>query len=141
MLAGAAAWSDWTRREVPNPLIAALGGMWIVAALWAPGAVGGPPSAALVCGAAALAAGFVLFLPGWIGAGDGKLMGALGLWLGPHDLPIALLGAAGLLTALLVPVLARVPCDFRERGLPVACALAPPAIALLAARAYDAAWV
>lgn len=139
-LAVGAMWTDWCRRDVPHALVLGLAGLWCVAAVFAPTALGGTPDAALLCGAAALAVGFLLFLPGWLGGGDGKLVGALALWLGPQDLAIALLASAALLLMLLMaPALGGIGRDFRARGIPFACAFVPPSVLLLAARALDAA--
>ena len=133
-------WTDWRRRDVPHAVVLGLAGLWCVAAVAAPEALGGTPAAALLCGAVALVAGFLLFLPGWLGGGDGKLAGALALWLGPQDMAIALLASAALLLALLVaPAFGGLAQDFRTRGIPFACAVVPPFALLLAARAVDAA--
>ncbi len=137
---GGAMWTDWRRREVPHGLVLGLAGLWCAAAVSAPTALGGEPGAALACGGAALAVGFLLFQLGWLGGGDGKLVGVLALWLGPQDLAIALVASAMLM--LLMLLMSRVPggigLGFRSRGIPFACAVVPPAAALLAARALDA---
>ena len=132
----AAAWSDWRRRQIPQWTVAGLAGLWALAALLAPEALGGAAWwAALLCGLAALGAGFGFYAAGALGGGDGKLLGALALWLGPRDLGWALLGGAGVLALFLAAVLIRRPSELRKGGLPFGCALAPPAVALLAARA------
>ena len=139
-LAVAAMWTDWRRRDVSHAVPLGLAGLWCVAVALAPAALGSTLAAALLCGAVALVAGFLLFLPGWLGGGDGKLVAALALWLGPQDLAIALLASAALLLALLLmPVFSGSAHAFRARGIPFACAFVPPSAVLLAARALDAA--
>lgn len=46
----------------------------------------------LATGVALFAALFVVWSRGWIGAGDVKLAAAVGLWIGPEQLPLFLLG-------------------------------------------------
>ena len=133
-VAAASAWTDWRSRAVPLWIPAVLAGLWTATAVAAPGALGGSAWAGLVCAAAALAVGFVFYALGWLGGGDGKLLGALALWLGPHDLGFALIGGAVLLAALALPALAGRAVEFRRRGIPFACAVAPPAVVLLVAR-------
>ncbi|MCY3819777.1 MAG: prepilin peptidase [Gammaproteobacteria bacterium] len=130
-----AVWTDVKHREVPHWIVGALVALWAVAAVVAPEALGAAPLTGLVCGATALAVGFFLHALGWLGGGDGKLLAALALWLGPADLGFALLatGLIGLVLAL--PALLRRPASFRDRGIPYACAIAPPAAAILAVRA------
>ena len=130
-----AALSDWRYRRVPNWVVAVLVGAWIVAVAAAPEAratvLGG-----LACGGACLVLGFTAYLAGWLGAGDGKLLSALGLWLGPQDIGVALLGSSALLFAMWAFALAGPDRgSFRSRGIPFACALAPPSAVLLAAGA------
>jgi prepilin peptidase CpaA len=79
-LAGTACWFDVRTRRIPNRLTfpgAALGVMAATAAHGGPGAV---------WSAAGLLVGLMLFFPLFVlkglGAGDVKLMGALGAWLG-----------------------------------------------------------
>ena len=130
-----AVWTDVKRREVPHWITVAIVVLWIVAAFAAPEALVGDPLMGLVCGAAALAVGFCLHALGWLGGGDGKLLAALAMWLGLADLGLALLatGLFGLLLAL--PALLWHSTLFRDRGIPYACAIAPPAATILAARA------
>lgn len=40
----------------------------------------------LAAGVLMLVLGVVLFIPGWFGGGDGKLMAAIGLWIGADNL-------------------------------------------------------
>ena len=130
-----AVWTDIKRREVPHWIIGTLVVLWVLAAVMAPEALNGEPMMGAVCGAAALVVGFWLHALGWLGGGDGKLLAALAMWLGPADLGLALLatGFFGLLLA--APALLRLSTLFRERGIPYACAIAPPAAAILATRA------
>ena len=132
-----AVWTDVKHREVPHWIVGALVSLWALTAAFAPEALGGDPVAGIACGAAALVAGFVLHALGWLGGGDGKLLAAMAMWLGPADLGLALLatGVFGLLLAL--PALLRLSTLFREQGVPYACAIAPPAAAILAARAMS----
>ena len=115
--------------------MAGLVALWPITVWLAPEVLGARPWAALVCGAGGLAAGYGFHALGWLGGGDGKLLAALALWLGPKDLGLWLLATAalGLLLALLA--LARPAGDFRTRGIPFAWAMVPPAATLLIARA------
>lgn len=133
-LAFAAMWTDLRRRQIPHWIVAGIVGCWVVAALFARGVLGASPLASILCGSAMLLVGFVLHACGWLGGGDGKLLAALALWLGPSETGWALIatGAIGLLLTLL----ALVRChEWRQRGIPYAIAIAPPASTLLALRA------
>ena len=79
--------------------------------------------------------GFAFHALGWLGGGDGKLLAALALWLGPADVGMALLGTGGL--GLLVVLAAHLwpNSEWRRDGVPWAIAIAPPAAAVLALRA------
>ena len=129
------AWTDWRRREIPHWALLAVGVGWFVVAFALPQGLGGTVSGALMCGAAGLAMGVALYSFGLLGGGDGKLLAVLGLWLGTPDFGVALLAGAGLLALFLVPARADPGHSFNRRGIPCACALAPPAAVLLAARA------
>ena len=96
-----AVWTDVKRREVPHWIIGTLVVLWVLTAVMAPEALNGEPMMGVVCGAAALVVGFCLHALGWLGGGDGKLLAALSMWLGPADLGLALLatGFFGLLLA------------------------------------------
>lgn len=133
-LAAAAAWTDWRRREIPHWVTVGLLAVWGLAAAFARPALGSTIMAGLVCGALGLALGAAFYAFGWLGGGDGKLMAVLALWLGPYEAGFALLAAAALLLLLLVAARRR-GSRMRRRGIPFACALAPPSAALLAARA------
>ena len=129
------AWTDWQRREIPHWALLVLVAGWLVVAFAVPQGVGGTVSGALLCGGAGLVAGVALYSFGLLGGGDGKLLAVLGLWLGPPDFGFALLAGAGLLALFLVAARADQGHSFHARGIPCACALAPPAAVLLASRA------
>ena len=129
-----AAWADWRRRQIPHWPVAALVAAWGVVAVAAPAA--GPPLAGAACGTGALGVGAAMWSAGWLGAGDVKIAAAIGLWLGPAEFGLALVGAGVLMLAMLATAFA-LGGDFVRRGLPVACALAPPAATLLVRRAAD----
>lgn len=135
VVALAAMWTDWRRREVPDWIVGGLLCLWIVTFVFAPDALGFGAWSALLCGAVALAVGLACHAFGWLGGGDGKLLAVLALWLGPRDLPLALLGMALTGGVLVAAALVVRDGDFRRRGIPFACAMAPPAAALLLARA------
>ena len=128
-------YTDGRRREIPHWLVLALALIWLPVAWLAPAALAASPWAALGCGIAGLAVGFALHALGWLGGGDGKLLAVLALWLGPRDLGPWLLAAALLGLLLITPALIGRGAGFRSRGIPFAWALAPPAAALLLARA------
>ena len=91
---------------VPDWAVLALLGLWGVSALLAPWALGTTPLAGLACGCAGLGAGFAFHALGWLGGGDGKLLAAVALWLGPADVGFGLLAARGAAAA----------CDVRGRA-------------------------
>lgn len=136
-LLGAAVVFDLLRREVPNVVPLALLGLFLIqiavvghrelTPLWAHFATGG----------ALLALGFVLFLMGALGAGDGKLMAAAALWVGPGGIGTFLFGVG--LLGFLVALICLLPYESTRRwrdNIPFAVAISPPAIALLTLRAF-----
>ena len=131
----AALYTDWRQREIPHWLGLGLGLLWAVAAWLAPEALDAAPLIALACGAGALAVGFALHALGWLGGGDGKLLAALAVWIGPVDLVWWLVATALLGLLLLLFALMRRSGDLRTRGIPFAWAMAPPAIVILLERA------
>ena len=131
-----AAWADWRRRRIPHWPVAALVAAWGVVAVAAPAAAGGAPLAGAACGTGALGVGAAMWSAGWLGAGDVKIAATIGLWLGPAEFGLALVGAGVLMLAMLATAFA-LGGDFARRGLPVACALAPPTATLLVCRAAD----
>ncbi len=131
-----AAWADWRHRRIPHWPAAVLAAGWAVASVAAPELLGGVPLAGAVCGAFALCAGAVLWAAGWVGGGDVKFAAALGLWLGPVDFGLTLL-AAGALTLVLSAHAFALGRRLVRRGLPLACAVAPPAVVLLLWRAVE----
>jgi len=117
LLVLAAAVKDLTSYTIPNWISLALLAAFVPAAgsAWAAGAA---PAELLACvgvGAAALAAGVVMFALRWIGGGDAKLMAAAALWMGAPGLAPFLLWttiAGGALTVILITV--------RRHGAPLA---------------------
>ncbi len=98
-LLGAAVVCDVRSRRIPNwiPLTLALGG--VARALFSPAGEPGQAFSAMALGIAVL---WVPFVQRWIGAGDVKLVGAAGTWLGPIGTLWLILGSAvlgGLLAA------------------------------------------
>ena len=136
-VAATALWSDWRRRTVPHWVVATLLGLWLWACVFAPDspALGTGLLASALCGAGALLAGFALHALGWLGAGDGKLLAVMVLWLGPGDLSLALFGTVVIGLVLLTVAWARPEGEFRTRGIPFAWAIVPPSATVLLARA------
>ena len=92
----------------------------------------------IAIGAVLLLLGFILFAFGGLGGGDGKLMAVAGLWVGPHDLTFFLIGLG--LLSLCLALFALLPFDRTRRlraNLPFAVTIAPPAIVILALRAFS----
>ncbi|MCY3854703.1 MAG: prepilin peptidase [Rhodospirillales bacterium] len=128
---------DQRRRRIPNMVPLALAVLFAVSAF-----LGTLPSGWLehvAVGGAFLAAGFLFYLAGGFGAGDGKLLAAAGLWVGPAMLGWFLLAMAGCALALSLVGALR-GGRFLRRGLPFAWAIAPPAIFVLLARAGLSVW-
>lgn len=132
LLAASAGW-DLRRRRIPNaiPLLLLL---LFCLRVWAhaPLAV---PWANLAIGGLLLVVGFALYLTGGFGAGDGKLLAVSGLWVGPADLSMFLFGMGGCTLALCLFALLPLERTRRMRPeLPLALAIAPPAVVVLATR-------
>jgi len=92
--------SDLDAHRIPNPLVA-WGGLAALAASMAPGGIG--PAHALAGFFLGLLALLPLYALRALGAGDVKLMAAVGAFIGPQALPLALLAtfiAGGLMTVL-----------------------------------------
>ena len=92
--------SDFAARRIPNPLVA-WGALAALACSMAPGGIG------LAQALAGLFIGLLCLLPLYalraLGAGDVKLMAAVGAFVGPQALPLTLLAtfvAGGVLTLL-----------------------------------------
>lgn len=100
LIAGAGAWFDLRERRVPNALT--VGGLAAGLILGALGGWGGLGAAVAGAGIAFLVA-LPVFLAGGFGGGDVKLLVAVGAFLGPSELPAALISIAivgGLMAAL-----------------------------------------
>jgi prepilin peptidase CpaA len=117
LLAVAAGWSDWRFRRIPNWLTVPglLLGVAANTLVW-----GWPGARASLLGALL---GLALLLPfvmvRSLGAGDWKLVGALGAFLGPQHLITVLLGAilvAGVMAAVMVIWHKRVRQTVRNLG-------------------------
>lgn len=137
-LVAASAVCDVRTRRIPNSIPLALLGLFVVYAI-----VGGAGPLAGVwvhfgLGASLLAAGFVLYLTGGFGAGDAKLIAVAGMWSGPGDLGIFLLGlAAGSFALCLFALLPFDATRRLRRELPFAVAVAPAALAVMIPRAVS----
>ena len=129
---------DLRSRRIPNAIPLALLGLF---AVYAAAGAAGPPGVVwkhVAIGAVLLAAGFALYLCGGFGAGDGKLVAVAGMWIGPADLAIYMLGLAACAFAL--SLFALLPFDGTRRlrrELPFAVAIAPPAMAVMIPRALS----
>ena len=129
---------DLRSRRIPNAIPLALLGLFMV---YSAAGAAGPPGAFLAhlaIGTILLAAGFVLYLSGQFGAGDGKLIAVAGMWIGPADLTLFLLGLGG--CALALSLFAMLPFTRTRRlrnELPFAVAIAPPAMAVMIPRALS----
>lgn len=135
-LFGAAVVSDLTGRWIPDSIPLGLLLLFALYTLTSPHLA--PVWTHLATGAGLLVVGFVLFALGGLGGGDGKLMAAAGLWVGPHDLTLFLIGLG--LLSLCLALFALLPFERTRRlraNLPFAVAIAPPAIVLLALRAFS----
>ncbi len=135
-LFGAAIVSDLIGRWIPDSIPLGLLILFVLYTL-----TGGhlaPVWTHIAIGAVLLVVGFSLFSFGGLGGGDGKLMAVAGLWVGPHDLTFFLIGLG--LISLSLSLFALLPFERTRRlraNLPFAVAIAPPAIVLLALRAFS----
>jgi prepilin peptidase CpaA len=118
VLLGLAALHDVLARTIPNWICAALSAAGLGALCLTPAASYRLLAAALLFGGAVL-----LWRAGWLGGGDAKLLGAVGLLLPPDRVPGAMLAISFAGAALALPYLicrgriAR-PEPVRPRGLP-----------------------
>ena len=131
LLAASAVW-DLRHRRIPNTIPLLLLLLFFLGA-WAHAPE--VPWANLAIGGLLLVVGFGLYATGGFGAGDGKLLAVSGLWVGPADLSMFLFGTGGCVLALCL--LALLPLDRMRRmrpALPLALAIAPPAVVVLATR-------
>jgi len=101
VLVAMATQSDVTSRRIPNRLV----GPALLLALIAHGVMGGWTG--LLGSAAGMLAAAGLLLPGhlarWMGAGDVKLMAAVGAWLAWPQAVVAVLAALGTIFTLIFP--------------------------------------
>ena len=122
---------DQRKRMIPNAIPAGLVVLFVVQA-----AFGTIPSAwweHVAVGGIFLAAGFLFYLLGGFGAGDGKLIAVAGMWIGPDAVGSFLLAMAVCAFGLsLFGIIHR--GEFLRRGLPFAWAIAPPAVLVLVSR-------
>ena len=131
-----ALYTDARQRLIPHWIVVGLAALWLVGALLADQPLNAAAWGSLACGAAGLALGYGFHRLGWLGGGDGKLLGVLALWLGPYEVGLWLLATAVLGLALVAFTLIHRQGDFAARGIPFAWAMVPPASALLFARAF-----
>ncbi len=134
----AAAVSDLRTRRVTNAIPLLLLGLFAVHA--AAGAVS--PAISLwkhfAVAAVLLAAGFALYSTGRFGGADAKLIAVAGLWAGPNDLAVFLIGLGA--CALMLSVCALLPYEGPRRlrsDLPFAVAIVPPGLAVIAPHALS----
>lgn len=98
---------DLTRFRIPNPIPAAVAGLFLLKVALGLGI--GPLLPHLLVAALALSLGFLAFALGLLGGGDAKLMAALALWFGPSAFAefIIITGIAGGFFALLLLLIRR----------------------------------
>jgi prepilin peptidase CpaA len=100
-----AAFEDFRRLVIPNPVVAALGVVWLLHLAASPHLTLAGVVGAAGCAAMVFVAGALLFSRGLIGGGDVKLLAAASLWAGPGMTPALLIVTAvlgGLLTLALL---------------------------------------
>lgn len=130
--------SDLARRWIPDSVPLGLLALFVLHALLADAHAMAPLWTHVLTGAVLLLVGFVLFALGGLGGGDGKLMAAAGLWVGPYDMTFFLIGLG--LFSLGLTLFALLPFEHTRQlrsNLPFAVAIAPPAIVLLTLRAFS----
>ena len=127
---GVAVATDVTGRRVPNTVVVTLALLWAARA-WTDGAAGTIDG--LVFAGVLLTAGVVLYATDAMGAGDAKLAGVIGLWVGGEQAAEYLMGVGVCAMALVAWGIMRKERD----NLPFATALAPPAMAILAMRLWE----
>ena len=132
-----ALYTDARQRLIPHWIVGGLAALWVVGALFAGQPWNAAAWGAIACGAAGFAMGYGFHRLGWLGGGDGKLLGVLALWLGLYDVGLWLLSTAVLGLALAAVAWIHRHGDFAARGIPFAWAMVPPASALLFARAFS----
>ena len=136
-LFGVAIVADLTRRRIPDRVPLSLLALFVLYALLTDAHTMAPLWTHVLTGAVLLLVGFVFFAFGGLGGGDGKLMAAAGLWVGPYDMTFFLIGLG--LFSLGLSLFALLPFEPTRRlrsNLPFAVAIAPPAIVLLTLRAF-----
>src|SRR5437763_5927893 len=110
LLMATAAFEDFRRFIIPNPLTVGLCVLWPLYFAAAPSLAAA--LAAIGCGLAVFVVGALLFARGYVGGGDVKLLSAAALWVGPAGIANLLLltGILGgaLALFLLVPAGARI---------------------------------
>ena len=115
LLMGTAAFEDFRRFIIPNPLTIGLCVLWPLYFATAPSLAAA--LSAIGCGAAVFIVGAVLFARGYVGGGDVKLLSAAALWAGPAGIANLLLltGILGgaLALFLLVPAGSRITAAAR----------------------------
>lgn len=137
-LFAAAVVSDLARRWIPDGIPLGLLALFALYVLLTDAPAMAPLWAHMLTAAVLLLVGFVLFVLDGLGGGDGKLMAVAGLWVGPHDLTLFLLGLGLLgLGLALFALLPFAPTRRLRSNLPFAVAIAPPAIVLLTLRAFS----
>ena len=136
-LLATAAFTDLRSRTVPNAIPLILVGLFPPAAVFAPSVLSGSAGMHSLLAFGLGAIGFASFAIGALGGGDGKLMAAVGLWVGPGDVLLFLLGmgVVGLGLAGIACFPTATSRDWR-RGLPYAVAIALPSCLALAHRAW-----
>lgn len=134
-----AAWTDLAGYRIPNWIPAAILALWPVAAVllgmsWVQAGV------SLLTFVGVLAIGMALWVPGWIGGGDAKLIAAAALWFGWPDV-ISFMAwfaiAGGVLALVLIGLRKAVPAfsldaAWLSRGPLAAGAPAPYGVAIAA---------